>query len=113
MAQRNLNENISYIVQTCFFGNLRFRYWKGIYVQGYMTMKEFLKKIQYSLTYVCQTEYRFMSAFNNDPKDLRKQNLSNKSSDEVDSLSFVHFYNPSSQKIFSELKTLIARIVGI
>ena len=50
-----------------------------------------------------------MSAFNNDPKDLRKQSL-NKSSDEVDSISFVHFYDPSLPKIFSEVKTLISRI---
>ena len=50
-----------------------------------------------------------MSAFNNYPKDLRKQSL-NKSSGEVDSISFFHFYDPSSPKIFSEGKTLISRI---
>ena len=51
-----------------------------------------------------------MSAFDNDPKDLRKQSLNNKSSDEVDSISFVHFYDPSLPKIFSEVKALISRI---
>ena len=50
------------------------------------------------------------SAFNHDPKELRLKSNSNESSEEDGSISFVHFYDPSLPKLFSEVKTLISRI---
>ena len=50
------------------------------------------------------------SAFNHDPTELRLKSNSNESSEEDGSISFVHFYDPSLPKLFSEVKTLISRI---
>ena len=50
------------------------------------------------------------SAFNQDPKKLRKEKRTEEGSDETGSISFVHFYDPTLPKLFSEVKTLISRI---